>query len=770
MSRNIRGYDVMMSTGDVLRAVVANDQDTFHPESANKISAVFGENAGSKWGHAKTVNAKDLIEANVSLPRLHSSAELTRHQADTFVGFGLHELSKACFTDRNTWLRGESDSNKMFSEVFKSLESVRAERAMLKNGMAPNARKTFESVSDTMYAQQMLQGYNPNDLSWLPSTISYLAQRRAGYNLPFADDIRRSMNPDNVKIIDDALDLMEQSQRVGRDATKDSWDAAELVMKRLNQPPSAGDGKGEGEGGGGEGKDKKKGSKGKGQGQQGQGKGNGESDGSGSEGGGEEGQGNGQDGDGSGSGDGDEGDGSSSGDGAGAGDQGDAGGKDGGGSGDQQGSGKSDGNGDGEGNRSGGKPGWGNQPATGKGGKGYSPPRWHKETLKDTRPKPLRYDEVVSKAASDINKVAKSAFGEDKLKKIRMTDENRVVEQYEATDAVLHNIRSRIPANLGSMRHALWRLLQSKDEHIVDRFQEYGRWDQRALPRMLAGQQSLYKQEGDVIGMKTCVSIILDISGSMSGEKIYSAAAACIALAETMEQLAAHGVSYEIIAFSDADYTQNMAQEERDNTPRLGGGRLPDSKKSKKRKTKWWKFDDDDGDDYGFSDFGAGGSWRKAWRGFGSSFGSYVSFSGGNQVGIIQFKGFHEKLTNRKRHIAQMVGRVNGGTPDSQGLLIAIKDVIARPEPNKIVLVITDGMGDVHGIRAGCAFAEQIGVDVIGLGIGQGSEYVREVYPNALFAPSIRRLGEAAFQAIVQQIEKNRRKYFGKGLHGKRAA
>lgn len=765
MSRNIRGYDVMMSLGDVLRAVVANDgNQRFHSQTPSNVIANFaGEEAKSSWSMQYQMENganRELVKSTLELPRIHSSAELTRHQADTFVGFGLHELSKAAFSDARTTKTALTDSNKMYAGLFEAFEAGRVEHEMLKSGMAPNARKTFESMSDVAYAQQMLQGYNPNSLDWLPTTVNYIAQRRAGYNLPFVDELKRSMNPYNLGLVEKALDQMDKAKPL-REGTQDSEAAAKWLLEQLNLPPSAGDGKGE---------DEPK--KGKGKGQQGQGgEGEpveGEGYGEGNEG---EGEGDGEgDGNGEGEGDGSSGsqsDGAGKGSGDGSGDARVGKGSGSGGEGDGQSQGQ------GQGQRS-------KVPAAkGKGGKGYSPPKWNRDKLRQSNPKPLKYNEIVRKAAKEINKVAKAAHGDDTLRTVELTDECRVEEQFQTSKDVYDGIHARIPTNLGSMRHALWRLLQSKDEHIVQRYCEFGRWDQRALTRMLAGSQALYKQEGDVVGMKTAVSIILDMSGSMAGEKAYSAAAACIALAETMEQLAAHGVAYEIIGFSSTGFSVGQLKRAVGESPKLANSykELAEAGKKKKKKSwksRWWEWDKDGKEEESdFSDYGSSYSSRYgSWRGFGSGYGSYKGWfsSSGHQVGIIQFKGFHDKLATRKLYISQMVGRPSGGTPDSQGLLIAIKDVIARPEPNKIVMVITDGMGDVAGVKAGCRFAAQIGVDVIGVGIGGDCHYVNQVYPNAIYSASISGLGEAAFTALVSQIEKNRRLYFGEGKRARKVA
>lgn len=737
--RQVRGYDVMMSLGDALRGIMANDKSgkfiTSADDGSSRIAASFdGSIAASDWSYSAMGSGdKERVSATVSMPRLHSGAELTRHQADMFVGFGVQELSKALFEESKRIETVMGDP--LQHELARTLENFRTERSLLQNGMAPNARKGFESVMDQVFQQQQAVGYTPNDLNHIGTTLALMARERAGYTLPYVKDLKREMGDRNLKILEEALDKFDQAPN-DRSGTKKSIDIARWIMEQLDIPPQPpqpmknGNQQGEGDPQEGEGE-----GEGSGEGE-GQGEGQGEGEGDGSEGDGK-------------------GNGSGQGDGQGKGDAG----KDGKGQGQgdgKQGQGKGKGNGDGKGKPNP-RP---NPPGMGKGGRGYSKPNWHRDTLKEARSNfvPINITRAMRNASEEINKVSEKVLGTDKLKGIKLVDEARVPESFPADARVHDMLKKMVPAQLGNMRHALWRLLQSKDEHFVDRFREFGRWDQRAMTRMLAGKTSLYKLEADVEGMKTCISIILDLSGSMSGGAIQQAASTCLAFSEVMEQLSGHGVVYEILGFCDTQFiTRSMNQRKQYDREMVREGQafeelmedLKGDKKKKKKSYKWWSVP----------------SWKSGGR-YGSSFfgNSEYRFApgGSDTVGIIAFKGFNQKLAERRNHIAAMVGRPDGGTPDGEGLMIAIKDVIARPEPNKIVMVLTDGMGDVAAIKAECAFAEQLGVDVIGVGIGRTQ--VQRVYPISITAENVGELGKAMFSVVVDQVRKNREKYFRKAM------
>lgn len=727
----------MMSLGDALRGIMANDKSgkfvTSQDDGSSRIVANFdGTNASSVWSYGAAPSNREQVSAVVSLPRLHSGAELTRHQADMFVGFGVQELAKALFEESRRIDTVNHD--RLQYELARTLENFRTERALLQNGMAPNARKGFESVMDQAFQQAQEAGYHPNDLNHIGTTLGLMARERAGYTLPYVKDLKREMGERNVKILEEALDQFDKASN-SRSGTNKSIEIARWIMDQLDVPPQP--------------PQPMKGGNQQGEGEPQEGEGEGESGGEG------EGEGEPQEGEG---GEGDsQGDGSGQGNGQGKGDARQDGKGQGEGKGEGQGKGQGKGNGDGKGKPNP-RP---NPPGMGHGGRGYSKPNWHRDTLKAARYEVIRTDTraVMKKASAEINKVSEKVLGEDKLKGIKLVDEARVPESFPADPRVHDMLKKMVPAQLGNMRHALWRLLQSKDEHFVDRFREFGRWDQRAMTRMLAGKTSLYKLEADVEGMKTCITIILDLSGSMSGGAIQQAASTCLAFSEVMEQLSGHGVVYEILGFCDTQFiTRSMGQKKQFDKEMLREGEAfqefmedlkGEGKKKKKKSYGWWSAP----------------SWKSGGR-YGSSFFGNSEYrfapSGQDTVGIIAFKGFNQKLSERRHHIAAMVGRPDGGTPDGEGLMIAIKDVIARPEPNKIVMVLTDGMGDVQAIKSECAFAEQLGVDVIGVGIGETQ--VKRVYPISITARNVSELGKAMFSVVVDQVRKNREKYFRKAM------
>lgn len=724
----VRGFEIMNSLGDTMRAVLETNKPYSEDIKTGGLSVTFdGKEAFSSWMR----NGRKEISGVLNAPALSPDAHLSRNQADLYVGYGLHEMGHMCYSEHGPFQKMHETQGPMGTALLKALEDPRVEEAVMGSKMAGNSKALFENMACAMYSNAMTQGYDANDINWLPLTLSLLGRDRRGQHFPEAKDIRAAMNPENMALVDEALKMMDKAS-LDASGTEDARAAAQHIIDKLNIPPQPQQGKPQPQQG-----------KGKGKPQEGEGEGEGG-----------EGEGEGQEGQGEGQGEGGEGEGQGQGKGSGKGQP-----KDGKGEPKAQPKEGKEGEGKGKGERKGPpQQSDGNSYADGGGGSGFSKhgsgARWKPIDLAQAKPKAAGPEQALDVAAIHANNQAKkegSRFDADKFPcAIGNEYDFRKGKSYEGylnaqgrgRLPVYEGLKKRLPTDLGSMRHALWRLLNSRDEAFVNRYNEEGRWDQRAMTRMLAGSQSLYKMTTDVMGLKTAVSIIVDASGSMAGINAQNSASVCIALAETMEQLAGHGVVYQIACFEDFDGGKEDAQ----GNSFLGkfnarsgwagniknyaaAGRLNEITDAKAKLVP-----------------DAEGDWRKRMK--------YTRHI--HAANIAVFKGFNDRLAMCKDSIAMMAGFADGGTPDAAGVGRAIYHVLNRPEPNKIVMVITDGCGFVDEVRKFCAFGEKVGVDVIGVGIGRTD--VANVYPIAVTAESIDQLGKAAFGKMVQVVMNNRRK------------
>jgi hypothetical protein len=89
---------------------------------------------------------------------------------------------------------------------------------------------------------------------------------------------------------------------------------------------------------------------------------------------------------------------------------------------------------------------------------------------------------------------------------------------------------------------------------------------------------------------------------------------------------------------------------------------------------------------------------------------------------------------------------------DEEHLLFAQRRLLARPEPGRLVLVVSDGQpnGDAgHMIRAVAAASRQ-GWAVIGVGVGQ--DFAGRIYPTAVSGEDFRGIGEGLLHVLAAHL------------------
>lgn len=104
-------------------------------------------------------------------------------------------------------------------------------------------------------------------------------------------------------------------------------------------------------------------------------------------------------------------------------------------------------------------------------------------------------------------------------------------------------------------------------------------------------------------------------------------------------------------------------------------------------------------------------------------------------VRIDVFKGFHERFESIKGRFA--CTKAQGGTPLADGCQYGLKALMSRPEGHRIMFVFTDGCpdwGHLPVIKWQLRKAKMAGIHVVGVGLGYGAEYVKDVYPDHIYA------------------------------------
>jgi len=118
------------------------------------------------------------------------------------------------------------------------------------------------------------------------------------------------------------------------------------------------------------------------------------------------------------------------------------------------------------------------------------------------------------------------------------------------------------------------------------------------------------------------------------------------------------------------------------------------------------------------------------------------------------FKTFDEPLRSVKWRFANT--RATGGTPMGDGVQFGLDALSGRPEGHRILFVITDGQpngGHAAIIKRQVRLAKQAGIHVIGVGLGYGAEYVKDVFPDSVYTEKISDMPKALIAKLNELVD-----------------
>ena len=101
------------------------------------------------------------------------------------------------------------------------------------------------------------------------------------------------------------------------------------------------------------------------------------------------------------------------------------------------------------------------------------------------------------------------------------------------------------------------------------------------------------------------------------------------------------------------------------------------------------------------------------------------------------FKSFDERFNSVKYRFANTMA--TGSTPMADGIQFGLDALNTRREAYRVLFVITDGCpdgGHEPVIRRQIRLAKEAGIHVIGVGIGYGAEYVKDLFPDYVWGES----------------------------------
>lgn len=292
-----------------------------------------------------------------------------------------------------------------------------------------------------------------------------------------------------------------------------------------------------------------------------------------------------------------------------------------------------------------------------------------------------------------------------------------------ANDARYETVRQSVSGVLSVMKRKVERALIAIEQRGWQGGQEWGRLDNRRLVGAYRGDADVFRLKDNRREINTAVQILIDLSGSMHGgcpQKIVLAQQAAICLAEA---IARNGVALEVTGF----HCMGIA------------------------------FDTD-------KDPGSYDRWTLAMHGqahtpTGTVYADKQKFSRWSQLDCVVFKDFEDDMRVARRSLAAIEGQCGGDNCDGESVMWAYQRLAKRPEPRKIMLVLSDGKPATNTsfdeehlgqhLRDVTGYIESQPNTTI-LGVGIASAEVRKYYSRHVVVRSITELGGTVMDQLAK--------------------
>ena len=299
-----------------------------------------------------------------------------------------------------------------------------------------------------------------------------------------------------------------------------------------------------------------------------------------------------------------------------------------------------------------------------------------------------KYDEVFSTTSS--NKRA----------------DQRVDTMKRGTSQGYEKVKSKIGGQVNTMKARLRRALMAKERRDWDFGREFGKLDTKRLVSGFQGAQGIFKQRKDRVEANTSVMLLVDLSGSMSGNKVEVARDSVVAFAECLEGTQ---LKYEVNGF--------------DNGSRYTDGLQEAINKQKN--------------------------------------GSAV-FHRVEPLNIFQFKKFDDPLRVSKGAIGAIGEMANGNNSDRDAVLWCLQRLAQQRTQRKILIVLSDGSPANATINTSrdeltkaltdvvSSAMKDYGVECVGIGIQ--ADHVSEIYKQSVVINDVKDLSGGIFSQLSELL------------------
>jgi hypothetical protein len=162
------------------------------------------------------------VDAKIVFPSINEGAEMKRSTFNNLIGYAIHELGHAWFTENKPWDQARHEHGQFVGNLINGLEDPRIERKVIESGYAPNAKALFEELLNSILKKH---GYvDADDLKNVPFLLAVEGRRLNGYHIdapsivddaPWSADLRWALAeaqvaPNTYRIAEIAIELFKR--------------------------------------------------------------------------------------------------------------------------------------------------------------------------------------------------------------------------------------------------------------------------------------------------------------------------------------------------------------------------------------------------------------------------------------------------------------------------------------------------------------------------------------------------------------------------------
>ncbi|MFZ9168885.1 MAG: cobaltochelatase CobT-related protein [Ilumatobacteraceae bacterium] len=285
--------------------------------------------------------------------------------------------------------------------------------------------------------------------------------------------------------------------------------------------------------------------------------------------------------------------------------------------------------------------------------------------------------------------------------------------------------KAKVVGSLATMRRKLERALIAKDTRQYEQSRS-GKLDvRRRGVGIMSGNDLIFKRKSDGDDLNAAVTILIDLSGSMDGDKVHVAGQSTIALCEAF---ASTGVPLEVLGH----FTHGLPYEMRVQIAReldefvqdADGNYVIGEDGNRVRNTKTHRYDRTDA------------------------------------VTMTVFKSFDEPMTQARSALGLIPHMTSGANADADAIMYAATRLLEQKNDRRIMLVMADGYPAWHSsggkkanyrrTRDAVQWAESKGIKCVGIGIQ--SDAVQQFFPRNVVLQSVDQLGKTVLDQVARLV------------------